>query len=72
MERDYQETITQLVCECKMLEQQVKEQKEVIDKATKELFILKDEIYKPETREENFGVQKKISSIIMLNKGVSK
>lgn len=41
-----------------------KKQKEVIDKATNELFILKDMIYKPETREENFEIQRKISSII--------
>ena len=39
-------------------------QKEVMDKATNELFILKDMIYKPETREENFEIQRKISSII--------
>ncbi len=39
-------------------------QKEAIDKATNELFILKDMIYKPETREENFEIQRKISSII--------
>ena len=39
-------------------------QKEVISKATNELFILKDMIYKPETREENFEIQRKISSII--------
>lgn len=38
--------------------------KEVVDKETKELFILKDMIYKPETREENFEIQRKISSII--------
>lgn len=46
------------------LEQQCKKQKEIIDKATNELFILKDMIYKPETREENFEIQRKISSII--------
>lgn len=46
------------------LEQQIRKQKEVIDKATNELFILKDMIYKPETREENFEIQRKISSII--------
>lgn len=45
-------------------EQQVKKQKEVIDKAINELFILKDMIYKPETREENFEIQRKISSLI--------
>ena len=44
--------------------EQVKKQKEVINKATNELFILKDMIYKPETREENFEIQRKISSII--------
>ena len=43
---------------------QLKKQKEIIDKATNELFILKDMIYKPETREENFEIQRKISSII--------
>ena len=42
-----------------------KELKEVIDKAINELFILKDMIYKPETREENFEIQRKISSIII-------
>ena len=41
-----------------------KKQKDVINKATNELFILKDMIYKPETREENFEIQRKISSII--------
>ena len=46
------------------LEQQCKKQKEAIDKATNELFILKDMIYKPETRQENFEIQRKISSII--------
>ena len=46
------------------LQQENKNYKEVIDKATNELFILKDMIYKPETREENFEIQRKISSII--------
>lgn len=46
------------------LQNQVQKQKEVIDKVTNELFILKDMIYKPETREENFEIQRKISSII--------
>ena len=55
---------TKLINEIKDLEQQVKKQKEVIDKATNELFILKDMIYKPETREEKFEIQRKISSII--------
>ena len=46
------------------LMEQCKKQQEVIDKTTNELFILKDMIYKPETREENFEIQRKISSII--------
>lgn len=46
------------------LQQKNKQLREVIDKATNELFILKDMIYKPETREENFEIQRKISSII--------
>lgn len=46
------------------LQQENQQYKEVIDKATNELFILKDMIYKPETREENFEIQRKISSII--------
>lgn len=53
-----------VLSEIETLEQQCKKQKEVIDKATNELFILKDMIYKPETREENFEIQRKISSII--------
>lgn len=39
--------------------------KEVIDKVINELFDLKDMIYKPETREENFDIQGKITSIII-------
>lgn len=50
MEKDYQETITQLVCECKMLEQQVKKQKEVIDKAIH--YIEYDMPYLQETDKE--------------------
>lgn len=34
------------------------------EKATNELFELKDMIYKPETRDENIPIQQKISSII--------
>lgn len=36
-----------------------------IDKAIKELFELKDMIYEPKTREINFDIQNKISSIIV-------
>lgn len=57
MKRDMQRQI-------QILKNKNKKQKEVIDKATNELFILKDMIYKPETREENFEIQRKISSII--------
>ena len=46
------------------LQQENKQLKEVIDKATNELFVLKNMIYKPETREENFEIQRKISSLI--------
>lgn len=42
-----------------------KKYNEVIDKAINELFSLKDMIYKPETREENIEIQRKISSIII-------
>ena len=35
------------------------------EKAIEELFELKDMIYKPETREENFPIQRKISKIII-------
>ena len=50
--------------ELSITKKKYEELKEVIDKATNELFILKDMIYKPETREENFEIQRKISSII--------
>ena len=55
------ETLRDMVLE---LQEENQKYKEVIDKATNELFILKDMIYKPETREENFEIQRKISSII--------
>lgn len=38
----------------------------IIDKAKNELFNLKDMIYKSETREINFDIQRKISSIIKI------
>lgn len=41
------------------LQQENKQLKELIDKAINELSILKNMIYKPETREENFEIQKK-------------
>lgn len=48
----------------RQLDKENQKYKEVIDKATNELFNLKDMIYKPETREENIDIQRKISSII--------
>ena len=47
-----------------MYEEKIQKKQAIIDKATNELFILKDMIYKPETREENFEIQRKISLII--------
>ena len=47
-----------------MYEKKIQKKQDIIDKATNELFILKDMIYKPETREENFEIQRKISLII--------
>ena len=54
----------ELFSEMENWKEESQKQKEAIDKATNELFILKDMIYKPETREENFEIQRKISSII--------
>ena len=47
-----------------MYEEKIQKKQAIIDKVTNELFILKDMIYKPETREENFEIQRKISLII--------
>ena len=58
------DVFTELFNEMINWKEESNKQKEVIDKATNELFILKDMIYKPETREENFEIQRKISSII--------
>lgn len=41
-----------------------KKQKDIIDKSINELYILKGMIYKSKTREENFEIQRKISSLI--------
>ena len=58
------DVFNELFNEMESWKQDTNKYKEVIDKATNELFILKDMIYKPETREENFEIQRKISSII--------
>ena len=61
---DWFSDIDNLILMCEQLQRDTQKYKEVIDKSTNELFILKDMIYKPETREENFEIQRKISSII--------
>ena len=45
-------------------ENNIKDYKSRCEKATNELFELKDMIYKPETRDENIPIQQKITSII--------
>lgn len=49
----------------KQLEAKVNQLETNRDGAIEELFILKNMIYKPETREENFEIQRKISAIIV-------
>ena len=66
---DFENQYWELLLQHWELLQENKHEKEVIDKATNELFILKDMIYKPETREENFEIQRKISSIIKILNG---
>lgn len=46
------------------LQKEKEDYKQRNEKAIDELFELKNMIYKPETREENFEIQRKISSII--------
>lgn len=72
IDKNILEANIKLVEENERLQQQCKKQKEAIDKATNELFTLKDMIYKPETREENFEIQRKISSIIKKLNSVKK
>lgn len=50
----------------KMLEQEIERLNNIKKKAINELFNLKDMIYKPKTREINFDIQNKISSIIKI------
>lgn len=45
-------------------EEKLEDYKQRNEKTIDELFELKNMIYKPETREENFEIQRKISSII--------
>jgi hypothetical protein len=60
LEKDYEN----IEYACDKLQEQLNKKQKIIDKATNELFALKDMIYKPETREENFEIQRKISSLI--------
>lgn len=60
MEKDYQETITQLVCECRSLERQVKKQKEVIDKAIDKLYTW-GEILDPTFQKEMLDILNEVS-----------
>lgn len=45
-------------------EQELDKYKNIIEEIQTELFDIKDMIYKPETREENIPIQRKISKII--------
>ena len=47
-------------------DKQIERLNNIKKKAINELFNLKDMIYKPETREINFDIQNKISSIIKI------
>ena len=48
------------------LKREIERLNNIKKKAINELFNLKDMIYKPETREINFDIQNKISSIIKI------
>ena len=49
-----------------ILNEEIERLNNIKKKAINELFDLKDMIYKPETREINFDIQNKISSIIKI------
>ena len=51
--------------EYKQQKEEIERLNNIIKNTIKELFELKDMIYKPETREINFDVQRKISSMIV-------
>lgn len=68
----YDDNLEELVLQCKemFLEHQktlkeIKRLNKIRQQVIDELFELKDMIYKPETREINFDVQRKISSMIV-------
>ena len=52
--------------EIKEKDKEIERLNNIKKKAINELFNLKDMIYKPETREINFDIQNKISSIIKI------
>ena len=55
-----------LQCICTEQDEEIERLNNIKKKAINELFNLKDMIYKPETREINFDIQNKISSIIKI------
>ena len=56
----------ELIEEINEKEDEIEKLNNIKKKAINELFNLKDMIYKPETREINFDIQNKISSIIKI------
>lgn len=65
LSNDYCDEVENVNNLIKNLQQKVNQLETNRDEAIKELFILKDMIYKPETSEENFEIQRKISSILI-------
>lgn len=63
---DYKIAYENVMTANKMLDQEIERLNNIKKKAINELFNLKDMIYKPETREINFDIQNKISSIIKI------
>ena len=48
----------------KLKQQELERYKNIVEEIQTELFDIKDMIYKPETREENTPIQRKISEVI--------
>lgn len=61
----YQDEITTIVNFIKEKDKEIEKLNKIRQQVIDELFELKDMIYKPETREINFDVQRKISSMIV-------
>ena len=67
LEKDNQTLMNSMVTEAHTKEtKEIERLNNIKKKAINELFNLKDMIYKPETREINFDIQNKISSIIKI------